>query len=73
MFPFELNIVGRTGTGMGFPLSRARRGFGSKVSTADTPPDMNRKITLLAFEGKWPGLEFSGFSVDRTGSFPSAP
>src|SRR5207237_438680 len=37
--------------GRGFPLSRARRSLGSKVSTWEGPPDIKRKITLLARAG----------------------
>ena len=48
MLPFWLNMVGRTGTGIGLPWSRASLGLGSKVSTCDTPPDMKQKITLRA-------------------------
>src|SRR5437660_8848528 len=52
--------------GSGLPLSSARRGFGSNVSTCDGPPDMNRKMTRFAFAGDGGGLTVSGFD------FPSA-
>src|ERR1700734_1168764 len=42
--------------GNGLPLSFARRGLGSKVSTCDGPPDMKRKIILLALAGYCGGL-----------------
>ena len=51
MLPLALNIVGLTGTGMGLPWSILRRGFGSNVSTAETPPDMKQKMTLFARGG----------------------
>jgi len=38
--PFWLNCVRSTGTGIGLPASRSSSGFGSKVSTCETPPDM---------------------------------
>ena len=43
----SLNVSERS-NGTAFPLSRLRRGFGSKVSTCEGPPCMNRKITRLA-------------------------
>src|SRR5436309_1678884 len=50
-----LNTVVGGLIGMGLPLSYSRRGFGSKVSTCDGPPSMNRKITDFAF-GVWWGV-----------------
>src|SRR4051794_17187196 len=35
-------------------------GFGSKRSTWEGPPYMNRKMTLVAFASKWGGLGDSG-------------
>ena len=38
--PLLLNCVRSTFTGMGWPCSCLSRGFGSKESTCDTPPDI---------------------------------
>jgi hypothetical protein len=40
MLPLLLNIVGFTGTGIGWPWRRFSSGLGSKESTCDTPPLM---------------------------------
>ena len=40
------------GIGIGLPASTASRGFGSKLSTWETPPDMKQKMTLLIFGAK---------------------
>src|SRR5271167_4642701 len=46
--------------GSGLPLSVASRGFGSKVSTCDGPPDMKRNIRRFALAGYIGGLTASG-------------
>src|SRR5438445_12853333 len=46
--PTLLNCVGGTFILMGCPCSFARRGLGSKESSCEGPPSMNRKITLRA-------------------------
>src|SRR4051812_22301044 len=46
--------------GRGLPLSFAKRGFGSKRSTCDGPPDMNRKMIRFAFAGYCGGLTARG-------------
>jgi hypothetical protein len=68
MLPFWLNIVGRTGTGMGLPCSCFRRGLGSKVSTCETPPDMKQKMTLFTFGGKCGGRGANGLSLAAAAS-----
>src|SRR5258706_13503035 len=53
MMPFtSLNMVGLTGMGIGLPASCAKRGFGSKESTCETPPDMKQNMTFLIFGAK---------------------
>src|SRR5271165_1846726 len=47
-----LNTVVGVLKGIGFPLSRSRRGLGSKVSTWEGPPSMKRKMTDLALAAK---------------------
>jgi hypothetical protein len=37
--------------GSGWPWYLSSIGFGSKLSTCDSPPFMNRKITRFAFAG----------------------
>ena len=66
MLPLLLNIVGFTGTGMGWPCRSASSGFGSKESTCETPPDMKQKITLLALAAKC-----GGFGGDGSGAGPA--
>src|ERR1051325_10212150 len=40
-------------SGIGWPARRTRSGLGSNRSTWLGPPDMKRKITLLALGWKW--------------------
>src|SRR5665213_1047316 len=49
-----------TSRSIGLPLSRARRGLGSNVSTCDGPPGMKRKMTRLARAAKWGSLTVRG-------------
>lgn len=51
MLPLSLNCVRSTFIGIGLPSSIASRGFGSKESTCETPPDMKQKITFFALAG----------------------
>ena len=46
-----------------WPLYFSRAGLGSKVSTCDGPPFMNRKMTRLAFGANIGGLGASGLSA----------
>ena len=73
MLPLALNMVGRTGTGIGLPWSVLSRGLGSKLSTCDTPPDMKQKITLRTRGANClpPGSPASG--LPRTAPAPPAP
>src|SRR5580658_10269098 len=48
--------------GSGWPLSLASRGFGSKVSTCEGPPDMNKKMMRLALAGNCGGLTSKGLA-----------
>src|SRR5712691_918022 len=50
-------------SGSGLPLSFCRRSFGSKESTCETPPSMNRKITDFALGAKCAGRSFIGSSA----------
>src|SRR5260221_517399 len=50
--PTLLNCVGGVFILIGWPCSLASRGLGSKVSSWDGPPSMNRKMTFLALAGK---------------------
>jgi hypothetical protein len=43
---------------MGFPSYFVNAGFGSKLSTCDSPPFMNKKMTRFAF-GLNPGLSIN--------------
>ena len=47
--------------------SLVRAGLGSKVSTCDGPPFMNRKMTRLARGGKCGGFGASGFGTPAPG------
>ena len=49
--------------GIGFPANLASEGFGSKVSTCDAPPFMNRCRTRLALAGSGGVLGASGFTA----------
>src|SRR4051812_23872801 len=49
--------------GIGFPANLASEGFGSKVSTCDTPPFMNKCRTRLALAGSGGVLGASGFTA----------
>ena len=49
--------------GIGFPANLASDGLGSKVSTCDAPPFMNRCRIRLAFAGRGGVLGASGFTV----------
>ena len=49
--------------GIGFPANLASDGFGSKVSTCDAPPFMNRCRTRLALAGSGGVLGASGFTA----------
>src|SRR5262245_27124154 len=60
-----LSDVGR------WPLYLASAGLGSKVSTCDGPPFMNRKITRLALGAK-SGC-FDGSGSDVASSSPASP
>src|ERR1700751_4757633 len=52
--------VGRFGVGKGLPAYRASIGLGSKVSTWEGPPFMNRWITRFALAGKCGSLGARG-------------
>src|SRR5258707_1156399 len=52
--------------GSGLPLSRSSKGFGSKRSTCEGPPDMKRKMMRLAFAGYCGGFTSNG--LDEAGS-----
>jgi hypothetical protein len=51
VLPLLLNCVGSTFIRNGRPCSFASSGLGSNESTCETPPSMNRKMTLRAFAG----------------------
>src|SRR5262245_7099869 len=74
--PTLLNCVGGVFILIGWPCSLARRGFGSKVSTCDGPPSMNRKMTLRALGLKCGGRgangSFSKDGIPKAESFKSA-
>src|SRR5687767_16009289 len=59
-------------SGIGWPASRIRSGFGSNRSTWLGPPDMKRKMTLLALAWKWVGDGDSGL-IDGGASAASKP
>src|SRR4051812_35804067 len=66
-----LNTVVGGLIGMGLPLSRSRRTFGSKVSIWDGPPSMNKKMTDFAF-GLWCGVRgLNGFTAAEAFLFAS--
>ena len=73
-----LGAVGRQGGAFGrWPLYLSRAGLGSKVSTCDGPPFMNRKMTRLAralniggFGAR--GLSFFGASSARRSPSPAS-
>src|SRR5688572_27163918 len=52
-------------SGMRWPASWLRTGFGSKVSIWLGPPAIMRKMTDLAFAGKCGGLAASGLSLEE--------
>src|SRR6266436_1977006 len=60
VLPTLLNCVGSTFAGNGLPWYFSRSGFGSKVSTCDGPPSMNRKMTLVALAANWGFLGVKG-------------
>ena len=63
-----LRSVRRFGPGRGLPWYFASIGLGSKVSTCDGPPFMNRWTTCLALPGNWGDLGAIGPSDrDRCG------
>ena len=59
--------------GGAWPAYFSSAGLGSKVSTCDGPPFMNRKITRLARAGKCGGRGASGLTGTDASASPAAP
>src|SRR5829696_6845901 len=62
MLPVFVRINFGNSNGGACPLYFASAGFGSKVSTCDGPPDMNRKITRFARGAKCGCFRESGLA-----------
>ena len=66
-------FTGPNDAGSFSPCRRVSSGLGSKVSTCDGPPDMNRKMTRFAFGSKCGFLGASGSTGFSSASNPSSP
>src|ERR1700688_2437136 len=62
--PVFVRIRAGIGKGRGLPVSLTNRGLGSSRSTCEGPPDMNRKMTRLAFAGNIGARRERGLALD---------